>query len=84
MNWDDVPIGVTRNNRKRLLNMRKLEENGFVEITDDEYEDLLSDRDFLMCLYACGLDQWEGYDEACEMAGEDGPWDDDAEDDGLV
>lgn len=42
-----------------------------VTITVEEYEELLEDRDFLLCLYASGLDNWEGMEEAIKMFGMD-------------
>ena len=33
-------------------------------VTEDEYKRLQKDSDFLQCLYAMGLDNWEGYGEA--------------------
>ena len=39
-----------------------------VEITKAEYERLLENEDFLECLEACGVDNWPGYADACEMA----------------
>lgn len=33
------------------------------EITDDEIDEL----NFLGCLYAVGVDNWQGYEEAQEM-----------------
>lgn len=38
-----------------------------VEIPASEYADLLNAQEVLNCLYAAGVDSWEGYDEAIEM-----------------
>ncbi len=38
-----------------------------VTITKDEYNKLKKDSDFLGCLVAAGVDNWEGYDYANEM-----------------
>jgi hypothetical protein len=38
-----------------------------VEITKEEYERLLEDSEKLSCLEACGVDNWQGYDDAMEM-----------------
>lgn len=40
-----------------------------ITITAEEYKELLEDRDFLLCLYASGLDNWEGMEEAIKMYG---------------
>ena len=43
-----------------------------VTISRDEYNMLLQDSEFLNCLEACGVDNWIGYGDACEMMeGED-------------
>ena len=46
--------------------------NGNITITKEEYERLLDRDDFLECLLACGVDNWEGYGEAQEMYDEEG------------
>lgn len=38
-----------------------------VTITKEEYERLLEEVAFLECLRACGVDNWQGYDDAVEM-----------------
>lgn len=38
-----------------------------VEITKEEYDRLLNDSEKLSCLEACGVDNWQGYDDAMEM-----------------
>lgn len=38
-----------------------------VTITKEEYDSLVSDSEFLDCLRAAGVDNWEGYDTAQEM-----------------
>ena len=41
-----------------------------VTITANEYEQLLIESTLLECLYAAGVANWEGYDEAMEMRDE--------------
>jgi hypothetical protein len=41
-----------------------------VTISLDEYNRLIEDRDFLAELRALGVDNWEGYDEACASISE--------------
>ena len=41
-----------------------------VSIHDSEYEQMNNESDVLACLYAAGVDNWEGYDEAMEMRDE--------------
>ncbi len=38
-----------------------------VEIEKDVLEELKSDSEFLGCLMACGVDNWNGYEQAQEM-----------------
>lgn len=38
-----------------------------VELTKEAYDELVADQEFLNCLRACGVDNWEGYDLAAEM-----------------
>lgn len=38
-----------------------------VTISTDEYAQLLRDSEFLECLIACGVDNWEGYSDALKM-----------------
>ena len=38
-----------------------------VTITKAEYEQLKRDSEWLGCLEAAGVDNWDGYDEAREM-----------------
>lgn len=40
---------------------------GYVLVKEEEYDALLEDRDFLLCLQACGVDNWEGIEEAIQM-----------------
>ena len=37
-----------------------------VSISFQEYNQLLKDSDFLNCLQRAGVDNWDGYDYACE------------------
>ena len=38
-----------------------------VTITRKEYDQLVRDSEWLSCLSAAGVDNWEGYDYALEM-----------------
>lgn len=38
-----------------------------IEIEKSEYDALKEESDFLECLRASGVDNWCGYDQACEM-----------------
>lgn len=38
-----------------------------VSITLAEYKELVDDSLFLGCLRAAGVDNWEGYEQACEV-----------------
>lgn len=40
---------------------------GMIEIPLEEYEQLINDQNFLLALQGAGVDNWEGYDDACEM-----------------
>ncbi len=42
-------------------------ESKTITISIEEYDSLVEDRDFLDCLEACGVDNWEGYEEARKM-----------------
>ena len=42
-----------------------------ITITKTEYEKLKRDSWFLICLQACGVDNWCGYDDAIEMMQEE-------------
>jgi hypothetical protein len=42
-----------------------------VTISRREYEQLLKDSDWLSCLEAAGVDNWEGFDNAREMWAEE-------------
>lgn len=44
-----------------------------VMIPQDEYNDLLESARWLCALEAAGVDNWEGFDEACKILKE---WDD--------
>jgi len=35
-----------------------------IEIDKEEYEQLKKDQEFLQALEECGVDNWEGYEEA--------------------
>jgi hypothetical protein len=42
-------------------------EDVFITITKEEYERLQADCFFLECLRNAGVDNWEGYEYACEQ-----------------
>lgn len=41
--------------------------DGMVMITTEEYARLLEMSEFLDCLEACGVDNWQGYEDAVKM-----------------
>lgn len=47
--------------------MGRDEQDEVVTIPRYEYEELQDALDFLQCLEASGVDNWEGYDEAVAM-----------------
>jgi hypothetical protein len=49
---------------------KKLPEEPCVYITKKLYDKLLEDSDFLDCLRACGVDNWNGYSDARQMYNE--------------
>ena len=36
-------------------------------ISKEEYEQLKEDSEWLQCLEAAGVDNWQGYDYACDL-----------------
>jgi hypothetical protein len=50
--------------------MKRLDENGNVIITQAQYDELMDDREFLQCLFAVGVDSWDGFETAQEMMDE--------------
>jgi hypothetical protein len=57
-----------------MPNIKNMDTNNqeMVTITKAEYEKLLKDQDWLACLEAAGVDNWQGYDEAIRIRdGED-------------
>jgi hypothetical protein len=42
-----------------------------VSITQSRYDELLAAEKFLDCLIACGVDNWDFYDDARDMMGDD-------------
>lgn len=46
------------------------EQEEMVEITKEEYVELLEESSFLNCLRDAGVDNWDGYDYATEMMNE--------------
>ena len=41
-----------------------------VTILKSEYDQMLEDVQFLDALLAAGVDNWSGYDQACQMVGD--------------
>lgn len=41
-----------------------------ITISKEEYADLLRDSKFLQCLEDAGVDNWNGYEHACQAMGE--------------
>jgi hypothetical protein len=41
-----------------------------VTLTKQEYDNLMDEINFLNCLRQAGVDNWEGYSDACEMYAE--------------
>jgi hypothetical protein len=41
-----------------------------IEISEEEYEDLIAARNFLSALEQAGVDNWDGYDYAREILNE--------------
>lgn len=44
--------------------------SGKITLSREEYDTLCEAVDFLNCLQAAGVDNWEGYSEAQEMMGD--------------
>lgn len=45
--------------------------NETVTISKSEYDQLLDDSNLLSCLRACGVDNWQGWDDAIDMYDEE-------------
>jgi len=45
-------------------------EDGKITITKKEYNQLIEDSEFLECLEVHGVDNWNGYEDACQMLNE--------------
>ena len=43
-----------------------------INISKERYEELLQSEKELNALYSCGVDNWEGYEEAMEALSEGG------------
>ena len=39
----------------------------YITITQKEYKDLLDDSRFMSALVACGVDSWEGWEDAIDF-----------------
>jgi len=50
---------------------KPIREKEMVEITKEEYESLLEDRNWLRALESAGVDNWEGYDIAKDYYAEE-------------
>ena len=48
-----------------------MDDDQLVHITQSELDELVKDREFLLCLFAVGVENWEGYEDALSMAAED-------------
>jgi len=46
---------------------------GFIEIPISTYRMLVDNNDFLLCLQAYGVDNWEGYEDAVDSFNEERP-----------
>ena len=46
--------------------MIKFNEDGTVTMSYEEYDELVEDQRFLLCLEGAGVDNWSGYDYAVE------------------
>ena len=46
-------------------------ERPIVELTKAEYDSLVEDQNFLRCLEAAGVDNWEGYETAVALSREE-------------
>ena len=42
-----------------------------VTISEDEYYGLLEDKDLLEALFRAGVDEWDGYEYALDLLGEE-------------
>lgn len=65
MKWHELTLPPIN-----LLNVPKIcggNVEKMVTITQDEYDELLSDAEFLNYLHAAGVENWDGYDFAREM-----------------
>jgi hypothetical protein len=47
-----------------------MKEAPMVEISQEDLDELLQDQLLLLCLKGAGVDNWVGWDDACEMAEE--------------
>ncbi len=50
----------------------KFNGDGTVTVTREYYDDLVDDSMFLNCLRNAGVDNWEGYEYACEEFNSEG------------
>jgi hypothetical protein len=40
-----------------------------ITINKETYDQLVEDSNILKCLRACGVDDWDGWDDAIDMSG---------------
>ncbi|EML6324883.1 hypothetical protein QCQ60_005227 [Bacillus cereus] len=64
-------LGKSREELVELYKEKGKTEPETVTISKEDYEELLKDQEFLNCLDACGVDNWQGYEHACEMLEEE-------------
>lgn len=50
---------------------KEFREDELITITKEELNNLIERSEFLECLEACGVDNWQGYDDAWEMMNEE-------------
>lgn len=65
------PVTPTTQQENQMSVEKIAEAMDTVEITRKEYDRLVKDSEWLSCLEAAGVDNWEGYDYALEMLHED-------------
>ncbi|PBC38574.1 hypothetical protein CJ179_38940 [Rhodococcus sp. ACS1] len=52
--------------------LEALHKSGVVILTNERYADLLEDEDWLACLEAAGVDNWDGISAASDLRDEEG------------
>lgn len=75
--WDEIRSSVQAELAKKIglegksKEVARMPKEKMVTIPLSTYKELLEDSEFLECLKACGVDNWGGWDEACQMLRED-------------